>query len=175
MTSIIQTSVSDTMPKGYPGFTSGSAPKETAAFNSEASATIPMGVVVVQNGSYLTNRQAAKLPTASGDVVLGISAWSNHTTADISEATDGINPGRPFRVLQDGRVLVKPETAVVRGARPFFRITANGPLTQLGALRANADSGNAVELKGAYFEESAGANELVWLRVDDVANRAVQT
>lgn len=174
MTSIIQTSVSDTMPKGYPGFTAGVA-KETTATNSEASLNIPMGVVVVQNGSYLTDRQAAKSPTASGDVVLGISAWNPYSTDELDTTTEGIKPGRPFRVVQNGRVLVKPETAVVRGARAFFRITANGPLTQLGAIRADADTANAVELKGSYFEESGAANSLVWLRIDDAANRAVQS
>lgn len=174
MTSIIQTSVSDTMPKGYAGFTAGVA-KETTATNSESSLNIPLGVVVVGNAAHLTDRQAVKLPTASGDVVRGITAWNPYSTDEIDATTEGIKPGRTMRLVQNGRVLVKPETAVVKDARAFFRITANGPLTQLGAIRADADTANAVELKGSYFEESGAAGSLVWLRVDDVANRAVQS
>lgn len=172
--SIIQTAVSDTMPAGFPGMTA-QVSKETTAYNSEASLTIPMGVVVVQNNAYLTDRQAAKSPTDAGDVVLGIVAFNPATTNELDATTDGYKPGRPFLVVQSGRVLVKPETAVVKGARAFFRITANGPLTQLGAIRADADTANAVELMGSYFESSATANSLVWLRIDDTANRAVQS
>lgn len=175
MPSILQTTVPDTMAKGRPGQTAG-VNREMTAINTEASTPIPFGVVVVQNSdaAYLTNTQAAKLPTASGDVVMGVAAFDPVSTADLDTTTEGLNPGVSFRVVHGGRVLVKSETAVVKGARPFFRITASGGNTQLGAIRANADSGNAVELKGAYFHESGSAGSLVWMEIDATANRATQ-
>lgn len=174
--SLIQTSVSATMPKGFAGFATDIS-SESSCINTEASAAIPFGVVVVGNtaSAQLTNPQGVKLPTASGDVVIGITAWAPVTSNDIDTTNDGLRPGRMMRVVGAGRVLVKVENAVVKDARPFFRITANGGNTQLGAIRADADSANAVELKGAYFEESGAAGSLVWLRVNAVANRAVQS
>lgn len=173
MSALIQTSVGTNLPRGYAGFTRGDGMDDSVR-NTESTLTIPFGVVVVQNAALPTDRQAAKLPTAAANVVLGISRWDHVVTDELDIVTDGYKPGLLMRVRKSGSVLVQVENAVTKGARPFFRITASGPNTQLGKLRSDADGGNATELKGAYFEESGTSGALVWVRLDEVANRAVQ-
>lgn len=168
-----QSVVNDNMQKGFVGHVRHRI-RDCTGINTEASAQIPVGVVVVQNkaGGFVSVPQAAKLPTASGDTVLGIREFEHRAPEDVG--TTGILPQRTFPILQSGEILVVAETTITKGQRAFFRITANGGLTQLGALRGDADSGNAVELKGAYFKDGGTAGTKLWLRLDDVANRATQ-
>lgn len=170
---MFQTIVNNMMDKGFVGHTRHNI-RDCTGVNTEATAEIPTGVVVVQNkaAGYANAPQAVKLPTAATDTVMGIRMFMHHAPEELGET--GIKPKRTFPILQSGEILVVFETAMTKGQRVFFRITANGANTQLGALRGDADGGNAVELKGSYLKDGGPAGTKLWLRIDDVANRATQ-
>lgn len=169
----VQTSVSDTMARGFPG-TTRSDTRYMTAISTEASAEIPFGVGVVEDkaAGYLTNRQAAKMPTGATDTFLGVAKRGDFGEAFLGATVSGPKPGVPFNVAYDGEVQVQVESAVVKGARAFMRFASGAGGTQLGIFRADADTATAVELKGCQFMESGTAGSLVWMRVDAAATRA---
>lgn len=61
------------------------------------------------------------------------------------------NGGCQVPVIHDGGVMVVTEETVTEGSSVFYRITASGSNTTLGAFRTDNDSGNAVQLTGARF------------------------
>lgn len=173
----LQYAVDDVMPRGFPG-TKRSDTRTMTAVNSEATAEIPFGCGVVQNkaAGLLGDRQAALLPSGATDTFLGVVCRSDVSERFLGTTQAGPAVGMPMVVAYDGEVLVRVESAVVKGARAFMRYAANGAgKTQLGAFRADADTTTAVEVKGAYFRESGAAGSLVWLRLDDAATRATQS
>lgn len=173
----VQTTVDNVMPRGFPGFKR-SDTRTMTALNSEATAEIPFGCGVVQNkaAGLLSERQPALLPTATTDTFLGVVVRDDVSENYLGATLAGPKPGTPMIVAYDGEVLVRVESAVVKGARAFMRYAANGAgKTQLGIFRADADTTTAVEVKGAYFRESGAAGSLVWLRLDDAATRATQS
>lgn len=175
-----QISVPDVMPRGFAG--GERADNRTMTCINTDAVEIPYGCAVVQNNAnpQLGSRQAAKLPTAATDVFLGIVQRSHDVSTFLGVSQTGPAPGSPMVVCYDGEVLVRVESAVVKGKRPFVRITANGTgKTQLGVFRADADEAStvatAVEVKGAEFRESGAAGSLVYVRFNDMANRAAQS
>lgn len=68
--------------------------------------------------------------------------------------------GEEVAVVRLGRVYVRAEVLVNAGEPVFARHTPNGPLVQLGAVRNNADAGNASAVPSALFITSAGAGEI---------------
>lgn len=171
----IQTSVSDTMPRGFAG-TKRSDTRYLSAVSTEASAEIPFGCGVVMDkaAGQLTNRQAVKLPTAATDTFVGVAIRGHMADTLMGTTISGPKPGVGFNVAFDGEVLVKVESAVVKGNRAFMRFATGAGGSQLGIFRADADTNTAVELKGAEFMESGAANSFVWLRIHDMAVRASQ-
>lgn len=67
--------------------------------------------------------------------------------------------GETISVLRKGTIWVtfEPDTTPAVDSPVFARITANGAgkLT-LGAIRANADTANAIQVTGAYFRQVIG-------------------
>lgn len=176
----VQTTVTNEMPRGFPG-TKRSDTQTMTAVNTEATAEIPFGCGVVQNkaSQYLGDRQAALLPTAATDTFLGVVCREDVSENFLGAAQVGPGPNMPMVVGYDGEVLVRVESAVVKGNRAFMRFAANGAgKTQLGIFRADADNpgsgATAVELKGSEFRESGAAGSLVWVRFHDMATRATQ-
>jgi len=176
--SLYQYSVPTQMDTGQPG-TIRVEEKYTSVVNTEVSAQMPFGIVVVQDKSstYLADPQGCVLPTAAADTVLGIIGRSD--LPDTWLGTTGVLPTYPVHVVQAGEVLVRTESAVVKGARAYCRILAYGSNTQLGSIRGDVDNNGSADtafvLKGSYFMHSAAAGALVWLRFDDAANRAAQS
>ncbi len=177
----VQTTVSDQMPRGFAG-SKRSDTRTRTALNSEATAEIPFGCGVVQNkaSGVLTARLPALLPTAAAGTFIGVVIRDDVAETYLGATQAGPKAGQPMLLGYDGEVLVRVESAVVKGARPFMRFTANGTgKLQLGIFRADADEvssvATAVEVKGAYFQESGTAGSLVWMRLDDTANRASQS
>lgn len=175
-----QITVSDLPARGFAG--QPRADNRTMTCINTGTVEIPFGCAVVQDAAagQLSNRQAAKLPSATGDVILGIVERPHEVDTFLGATLSGPAPGSPMVVCYDGEVLVRVESAVVKGARPFVRITANGAgKSQLGAFRADNDAvsgtGTAVEVKGAEFRESMTAGGLVYVRFSDMANRAAQS
>lgn len=175
-----QISVTDVPVRGFAG--NARADNRTMTCINTGTVEIPFGCAVIQDAAsgQLANRQAAKLPSAATDVILGIVERPHEVDTFLGTTLSGPAPGSPMVVCYDGEVLVRVESAVVKGKRPFVRITANGTgKLQLGAFRADADEASstatAVEVKGAEFRESGAAGSLVYVRFSDMANRAAQS
>lgn len=175
-----QIAVSDVMPRGFAG--SPRADNSTMTCINSDAVEIPFGCAVVQNNAsdLLTARQAAKLPTAATDIILGIVQRPHEVDTFLGATLAGPAVGSPMVVCYDGEVLVRVESAVVKGGRAFVRITANGTgKLQLGVFRADADTASSVDtavaVKGAFFRESGIAGSLVYVRFNDAANRSAQS
>lgn len=88
----------------------------------------------------------------------GITVWPK--LEDASQPLTGLNvwPARyDVHVCRRGIIGVYVEQDVTRADPVYFRHTANGSLTTLGALRKDSDSGNALPLPNAVFAKSASA------------------
>ena len=129
-----------------------------------AEVDIPAGRVVTLG----TDIGEAKLPVATGNITdgsqLGISLFDAsrepHTTTAEYDATDMIP------VLRKGRVWMVAEDAVAEGNSVFVRFTAGGA-EELGRVRSDADTADAVALPGAIFRSTTtGADELVLVEVN---------
>jgi len=123
-----------------------------------ASEPIHFGLAVAQvaGGSPVDCPPAARLTAAAGDlagIFLGIVC--NEPTL---EADSGYALNAAMRVLRVGRIWVACEDTCTFGGAVFARVTAAGPFTQLGALRSDADAGNAVQIPGATWRFTTGSN-----------------
>ena len=134
------------------------------------SGNLPFGVAValdVPRFSALDPQTIPiRLPNAAGDRLMGI---VRHTQFYESSglSTAAVYPaGMTVNVAKKGHFWVVPEATVVAGDPVFARITANGGLTQLGALRADADSANAIVMGGARFLSSGAAGAFVVLELN---------
>src|SRR6266851_687765 len=129
------------------------------------SSKIPFGVMVARQGSQ---QNQCKLPSSSTDEMLGLSMLAhvydpspNGTLNQVNSIGVAPGPGvkqaQGLSILRRGRIWVFVETdvAIVAGAKAFVRVTQNGAgKLQLGALRADADTANAVAIKGRFFTAS---------------------
>lgn len=110
-----------------------------------------------------------KLPTATGEITggkaLGISRY--RATAMVNWPAGQTVPypqGVTVPVVRRGPVWVKVEEAVAPGDPVFVRFAAGAGGTALGSFRKSADTATAVQLPGAVYLDTAGANGLA--RVD---------
>lgn len=168
----IQTSVTDVMPRGFPGTIRSDT--RTMTVINVGTAEIPFGVGVVQavGTANLPNRQAATLPSGATNIFLGVAIRDFVPDTSLGTTLSGPKANQPVLLGYDGEVLVRVETAVVKGGTAFMRFATSANGTQLGAFRADADTNTAVALLGCSFRESAAAGSLVWMRIDDAATRA---
>ena len=180
----VQTSVSSTRAKGYPGQLDATAPHHiVTAINGEASASIPFGKAVVWDPSSPATEISVTLPANQTDPVMGIVVKADHysrvwidadgnTQGDL-DAT-GLRPGVAMGVLIRGRILVTAASAIVAGvSRLFVRRTA-GLGETLGALEDAADSTDMIDCTNqGVWMSTASANELAWLEVDFTASATV--
>jgi hypothetical protein len=115
-----------------------------AAVTGLAVATaIPVGVVVAYDTTAGKPPKAVRSVAASLDVttlngVAGITQW------DPTYPEPPYRIGGTFPVLRKGRIAIIAETALAVHTNPFVRFGVVGAGTVLGALRADADAGNAV-------------------------------
>lgn len=132
--------------------------------------------VPVKTGTLLTAdrtagkvRNAAKLPAAAAEITrpgaFGVVRLDGTREIPVGATFDW--PAlRPTPVVRSGRLWVLAESDVARWTHPFVRFAANGPLTNLGGFRADADGANAAVLTHAIFLTDAAAGELVLLEID---------
>lgn len=66
-------------------------------------------------------------------------------------------PGDMVNVMRAGRIWTASEVAVSKHDKVFVRVTANGALNTIGALRNDADTAAAVEVPNARFMDDAAA------------------
>lgn len=133
--------------------------------NQDGTWNIPFGVMVARQGTSSTQ---CKLPSVSTDEMLGIALLAHVYDPGPNGTLDqvhsiGVAPGPGVKQAQNlstmrrGRVWVFTEVdvAVNAGAKAFVRVTQNGAgKLQLGAIRADADGGNAVAIHGRFMTGS---------------------
>jgi hypothetical protein len=159
----MQTTYSTDPAVGYAGLEVDTEPSRKLHAINEEVAAIPFGVALVRG----TDGDKAKLPAAAGDALklLGIALstyWQDNRSLSGSA---GVAAGDVCTVIEEGAVWALPEQDVVKGDPVFMRITANGGNTQLGALRKDVDSGNAVRLRNAYWDSVATAGSPAKVRL----------
>lgn len=148
--------------------------------SAEASAQIPFGVAVAFKPSPTYDTDAT-MPANSTDLVAGILVHSHDyarqfvvtqpdgTTATVGDlGTTGVAPGAHLGVMRKGRIWVVVEDGCAVGDRLYVRYSSHtGVGTQLGAIRATADSGYTIDLtKVGQFVTSCAAAGLAMLEVD---------
>lgn len=129
-----------------------------SAVNEEVTLGMPFGIAVKRGA----NDYGCLLPTGSGDKVIGLTVH-NHAVDPYYLPASPTTAGVPLKgtagILKKGRMWVLPEVSVVPGDPVYWRYSANGGLTQLGALRNDGDSSHAAVMPGgATFETTAVAS-----------------
>jgi len=118
-------------------------------------ANLPAGVFVKKGAA-----QALNLPAAAADVPRAVGVLIYNPIA--VQTTTGLEftAGDQAVFLEQGSIYCISENALVAGADVFVRCTANGAgKLQLGAVRADADSGNCVLMPGArVIYDTTGTN-----------------
>jgi hypothetical protein len=143
----------------------------TAAVTANTSPVfIPFGSAIVKRTGAGSYDRSGSLPSATGQNFVGI-AERIHTLVDPMQSypnSTSIAPGEDMSVGYQGRWYVTVEVAVSAEDPAYFRTTANGSLTQLGAWRNNSDSGNAdaVPNGSARFKTSAAAGGIAELQIN---------
>jgi hypothetical protein len=88
-----------------------------------------------------------KLPTASGDIILGAGGVYSHNDAWVRDAnsnlTRGIAPGSACSIVKRGNIFLACEGSIAAGSSLFFRHTANGALNALGSVAGASGTGLA--------------------------------
>lgn len=124
------------------------APIDQCVIESKINAAaIPFGIFVTRDAAD----DAAKVPTTSGEVTasgMGFTALilAREPVSDGSTTDAAI--GKGVSVVRRGKLWVLTETAMTYGQAVFVRFTANGGNTQLGKVRNDADTANAVAAPG---------------------------
>ena len=146
---------------GIPGQLS--CPVQEAVLDSKINAlAMPAGIFVC----YDAADDAVKIPAASGAVTTtGCGFVKKDIAIERQQSQTADYPAKSgVTVMRRGRMFVTTEDLSTFGGQVFVRITANGAgKLQLGAVRSDADSGNAVALPGCRFIRTVGATGLTEL------------
>lgn len=136
-------------------------PNYKESFINANGTPIDFGLAVVRGSA---DREAI-LPSETGQEFLGVTireGFREITTVGGTVTNYAI--GELMSVMAKiGEIWVYVETNVSAGGAAYFRTTANGPLTTLGAWRADADGGDADLAPNAMFNSSASAGGLARL------------
>lgn len=128
--------------------------------NGEGS-EIPFGIMLTTGTDPY---KEAELPDAAGDDALGVVVHRHHTNTDAT-GDDAVEDNEDMDVLSRGRVWVLVEEQVDPGDDVYFRHTANGGNTQLGAFRQDADTANATQVTGARWIKGGSSIALLELNL----------
>lgn len=108
--------------------------------------------------------QGCKHPTSSADVAAGVLGFAVRTGA-LETRRDSYPPsyapGDMVNIMRAGRIWTKAEVAVTKHDPVYVRVTANGALNTLGAVRNDADTANAELVSGARFMDDAAEGAAV--------------
>lgn len=126
---------------------------------------IGLGLVVVGG----TDQTLAIAPTAGSVALdfLGVTERSlmSLVNTGISTDVDHFEPGDKMSVLREGDIWVFAEDAVTFNDPVFVRTTATG-VEQFGAVRSDADGGDALTWPRAVFRDTSTASGLVRIRLN---------
>ena len=129
---------------------------------------LPFGVFVCHD---VDGDNKAMLPTVATDVTgikaRGIVLHSQNVEQALSPSTNvGYKPQSVMSVMTKGRVYVRVEENVTPSSAVYVRYAPNGVNTQLGAIRASADSSSAAAYASARFLTTALAGEVAVLEIN---------
>ena len=135
-----------------------------SALQGEAAAEIPFGVGVAQG----TLDNQVILPSGGAAKIVGVALFSNSYSKDLDLGTTGLKPKATVSVMEKGRCWVVVEQAVAKEDPVYIRHTPNGAgKLQLGAFRKDADTANALQMKGCrYLTTQATPGGLAMVEVD---------
>ena len=102
-------------------------------------------------------------PDSSGAILVGVAVRDISVEEGSTTAENAYPATSAVGVMRRGQVWVQVEEAVTPDDAVFVRHTANGPLTELGIFRTDADTANAIALTTAKFMTSAAAGGLAVL------------
>ncbi len=153
-----QTSYALRTSAGIPGELS--CPLQDAVLDSKINAlAMPAGIFV----AYDAADDAVKIPALAAQVT---TTGCGFVKKDVAiERQQGQTVDYPAKsgvtVMRRGRMFVTTEDLSTFGGQVFVRITANGAgKLQLGAVRSDGDSGNAIALPGCRFIRTVAATGL---------------
>ena len=108
-------------------------------------ANIGFGLIVSKGASVVESLQTCKLPDAAGNALAGVSMSDKSVPAigGFGNNTTVYQSGAVVGVLEDGKVCLVAESAIAMADTLYFRHTANGALTTLGAVAGASGTGLA--------------------------------
>lgn len=158
-----QTSISNDPAVGLPGlFAFPMMPRRVMSRTVNQVGGIPFGVFVSRQAD-----ERVKLPTTSGEITAtgeGFAVRDPLKEQDASSIGLYAN-GDEIAVMRSGYIWVYAEAAVTEEGAVYARHTANGGLTQLGAVRGDADTANAALVPNARFVSSTSGAGLAIVEV----------
>jgi hypothetical protein len=122
-----------------------------------ATSAVPFGVGVVKRASPADTVEQCGVPTATADVTArprGIALIDQTRKGPQAGNAGGYESGDIVSYLKQGRIWVAVEGAVSQDSSAFCRFASGAGGTQLGAWRADADTGTAVAFPTAVFRTS---------------------
>lgn len=126
-----------------------------------ASVAIPFGRIVAYDSAGV-----CKLPTATGQTLLGAALHAHLEQSDDSDAEYAIDDAVAVGKLC--RVYLHTEQDVTPADPVYVRFTANGAGTAAGQVRKDADTDKADAWTKAKFLTSASAGELVLVSINNI-------
>jgi hypothetical protein len=108
-------------------------------------ANIGFGLVIAKGGSVVEGLQTCKLPDASGNALAGVSMADKSVLAigGFGQNSTVHQSGAIVGVLEDGKVCLVAEAAISITDTLYFRHTADGAFTRLGAVAGASGTGLA--------------------------------
>lgn len=153
----------------------GTSTSRSAVTANAAPSFIGFGLAVIKRTGAGTDDRSAGVPTAGGQTLLGVAERIHSIVDPLQGGVTGLGPnaqaaapGQDMTVGRRGTWLVSVEVAVAPEDAAFFRTTANGALTTIGAWRNTNDGGNAdaVPNGGGRFKTSAVAGGIAELEIN---------
>jgi hypothetical protein len=159
-----QTSIPSALGIGIEGALADMADYQTTTgFQAEASAEIPMGVMLAKG----SGDRSVILVAAANAKLVGILMHDHSIAGSALTGTTGVKPKCPVSVLRKGRVYVKVEENVVAYDRAHVRYAAGAGGTQLGAFRKSSVANETIDISAqAQYLTSASAGGLAVLEID---------
>jgi hypothetical protein len=114
---------------------------------------VPFGVALAQGASD----GLCKLPSSSTDKIIGVAVLEQTKEQALGSGVVNYPAGSMISVMKRGRVNVLAESAVAAGGPVYVRFASGAGGSQLGAMRADADTGSAMLVDGASFTTSVAA------------------
>lgn len=131
-----------------------------------ANGDIPFGRVVAQSTAPSASALGiVKLPTLTGDLMLGISVHQHNAPATVGGSSLH-ESGKILPVLKNGLIAMLVEDAMTPTSSVFVRFTANGAGKIIGQIRSDADTDKAVVTTKIRIIQGAAAGGIAIVQAD---------